>query len=78
MKSFTTAFFFLHKTNIGWHLHRHCRILPPIPMAAMWRRMLQNKIKEVRKVLSQLESSNDKVVSNVRHWQTERKYSRGL
>ena len=53
-------------------------MLPLIPMAAVWRRMLQNKIKELRKVLSQLESSNDKVVSNVRHWQTERKYSRGL
>ena len=44
----------------------------------MWkrRRRLQNKIKELRKDLSQLESSKDKNVSNVRHWQTlERKYS---
>ena len=42
----------------------------------MWRRRLQNKIKELRKDLSQLESSKDKEVSNVRHWQTlERKYS---
>ena len=41
-----------------------------------WRRRLQNKIKELRKDLSQLESSKDKEVSNVRHWQTlERKYS---
>ena len=41
----------------------------------MWIR-LQNKIKELRKDLSQLESSKDKEVSNVRHWQTlERKYS---
>ena len=42
----------------------------------MWRRRLQNKIKELRKDLSQLESSKDKNVSNVRHWQTlERKYN---
>ena len=42
----------------------------------MWRRRLQNKIKELRKDLSQLESSKDKEVNNVRHWQTlERKYS---
>ena len=34
----------------------------------MWRRRLQNKIKELRKDLSQLESSKDKEVSNVRHW----------
>ena len=37
---------------------------------------LQNNIKELRKDLSQLESSKDKDVSNVRHSQTlERKYS---
>ena len=37
---------------------------------------LQNNIKELRKDLSQLESSKDKEVSNVRHSQTlERKYS---
>ena len=42
----------------------------------MRRRRLQNKIKELTKDLSQLESSKDKEVSNVRHWQTlERKYS---
>ena len=42
----------------------------------MWRRRLQNNIKELRKELSQLESSKDKEVSNGRHWQTlERKYS---
>ena len=35
----------------------------------MWRRRLQNKIKELRKDLSQLRSSKDKEVSNVRHWQ---------
>ena len=33
----------------------------------MWRKRLQNKIKELRKDLSQLESSKDKEVSNVRH-----------
>ena len=42
----------------------------------MWRRRLQNKIKWLRKDLNQLESSKDKEVSNVRHWQTlERKCS---
>ena len=42
----------------------------------MWRRRLQNKIKELRKDFSHLESSKDKEVNNVRHWQTlERKYS---
>ena len=43
----------------------------------MWRRRrLQNKIKQLRKDLSQLESSKNKEVGNVRHWQTlKRKYS---
>ena len=42
----------------------------------MWKRRLQNKIKELRKDLSQLEASKDKGVSNSRHWETlERKYS---
>ena len=42
----------------------------------MWRRRLQNKVKELRKDLNQLESSKDKKASNVRHWQTlERKCS---
>ena len=42
----------------------------------MWSRRLQNKIKELRKNSSQLESSKDKEVSNLRHWQTlERKHS---
>ena len=36
----------------------------------MRRRRLQNKVEEMRKDLSQLESSKDKVVSNVMHWQT--------
>ena len=34
----------------------------------MWRRRLHNKIKELRKDLSQLELSKDKEVSNLRHW----------
>ena len=39
----------------------------------IWKRRLQNKIKEFRKNLSQLESSE---VMEVRHWQTlERKYN---
>ena len=42
----------------------------------MWKRRLQSQIKQLSKASSQLESSKDKEVSNVRHWQTlERKYS---
>ena len=42
----------------------------------MWKRRLQNKIKELRKDLSRLEASKDKGISNFRHWETlERKYS---
>ena len=43
---------------------------------AMWKRSLQNKIKELRKALSQLEASKDKDISNFRHCERlERKYS---
>ena len=42
----------------------------------MWKRRLQNKIKELRKDLSQLEASKYKDISNFRHWERlERKYS---
>ena len=42
----------------------------------MWKRRLQNKIKKLRKDLSQLEASKDKGISNFRHWERlERKYS---
>ena len=42
----------------------------------MWKRRLQNKIKELRKDLSQLEASKDKDISNFRHWERlKRKYS---
>ena len=42
----------------------------------MCKRRLQNKIKELRKDLSQPEASKDKDVSNFRHWERlERKYS---
>ena len=42
----------------------------------MRKRRLQNKIKELRKVLSQLEASKDKDISNFRHCERlERKYS---
>ena len=34
----------------------------------MWKRRLQNKIKELRKDLSQLEALKDKDISNCRHW----------
>ena len=42
----------------------------------MWKRRLRNKIKELRKDLSQLETLKDKDISNFRHWQRlQRKYS---
>ena len=42
----------------------------------MWKKRLQNKIKELRKDLSQVEASKDKDISNFRHWERlERKYS---
>ena len=42
----------------------------------VWKRRLQNKIKELRKDLSQLEASKDKGISNFRDWEKlERKYS---
>ena len=43
---------------------------------SMWKRRLQNKIKELRKDLNELEESKDKDISNFRHWERlERKYS---
>ena len=48
----------------------------PGRMEPMHKRRLQNKIKELRKDLSQLEASKDRGISNFRHWQRlERKYS---
>ena len=42
----------------------------------MWKRRLQNKMKEIRKDLSQLQASKDQDFSNFRHWERlERKYS---
>ena len=42
----------------------------------VWKKRLQNKIKELRKDLIQLEASKDKGISNFRHWEKlERKYS---
>ena len=42
----------------------------------MWKRRLQNKIKELSEDLSQLEASKDKDISNFRHWgRLERKYN---
>ena len=42
----------------------------------MWKRRLQNKIKELRKDLSQQEASKDKDISDFREWdRLERKYS---
>ena len=51
--------------RLGVKINRAAERKEPI-----WRRRLQNKIKELRKDLSQLESSKDKEVNNVRHWQT--------
>ena len=45
---------------------------------SMWKGRLQSKIKELRKDLTQLETSKDKDISNFRHWKRlERKYSIG-
>ena len=42
----------------------------------MWKRRLQNEIKELRKDLSQLDASKDKYISNFRQWEwLERTYS---
>ena len=42
----------------------------------MWKRRFQNKIKELKKDLSQLEASKDRDISNFRHCKRlERKYS---
>ena len=42
----------------------------------MWKGRLQNKIKELRKDLSQIEASKDKDISSFRHWKrSEIKYS---
>ena len=35
----------------------------------MWKKRSQNKVKELRKDLSQLEASKDKDISNFRHWE---------
>ena len=35
----------------------------------MWKGRLQNKIKEFRKDLRQLEALKDKYISNFRHWE---------
>ena len=35
----------------------------------MWKKRLQNKIKELRKDLSQLEALKDKDISSFRHWE---------
>ena len=42
----------------------------------MGKKRLQNKIKELRKDVSQLEASKDKDISDFKHWERlERKYS---
>ena len=45
----------------------------------MWKRMLQSKIKKLRKDLTQLEASKDKDINNFKHWERlEKKYSIGV
>ena len=34
IENFTKAIFYCSKSHIGRHLRRHCRLPPPIPMAA--------------------------------------------
>ena len=59
--------------QIGWELRL---IRQQREKKSMWRRKLQNNIKELKKDLRQLKSSKDKEVSNIRYQQTlERKYS---
>ena len=42
----------------------------------IWKRRSQNKIKGLRKDLTQLKASKDKYISNFRHWERlEKKYS---
>ena len=56
-------------TRLGMKIDKAAERKKPI-----WKRRLQNKIKELRKDLSQLEASKD--ISNFRHWERlERKYS---
>ena len=58
-------------TNIGVKIDKVTGKKEP-----MWKRRLQNKVKELRKDLNQLEVSKDKGISNFRHWERlERKYS---
>ena len=46
---------------------------------SMWKRRLQNKIKELRKDLTQLEASKDKSISNFKHWERlEKEYNIGV
>ena len=52
------------KNRLGVKINKAAGRKEPI-----WRRRLQNKIKELRKDFSQLESSKDKEVSKLRHWQ---------
>ena len=62
---------FVVTNRLGVKIDKVAGIKEPI-----WKRRLQNNIKELRKDLSQLEASKDKDVSNFRHWERlERKYS---
>ena len=57
--------------RLGVKIDKVARIKEP-----KWKRRLQNKIKELRKDLSQIKAFKDKNISNFRHWKRlERKYS---
>ena len=57
--------------RLGVKIHKVAGREPP-----MWKRRLQNKIKGLRKDLSQIKASKDKDISNFRHWERlERRYS---
>ena len=62
---------FLFTNRLGVKIEKVARRNEP-----MWKRRLQNKIKELRKDLSQLEASKDEGIRRFRHWERlEIKYS---
>ena len=62
---------FVVTNKLGFKIDKAPRRKEPI-----WKRRLQNKIKDLRKDLSQLEASKEKGVSNFRHWEKlKRKYT---
>ena len=62
-KLFYAESFFV-TNRLGVKIDKVAGIKEPI-----WKRRLQNNIKELRKDLSQLETLKDKDISNFRHWE---------